>query len=261
MKYVYGPIESRRIGLSLGIDPVSCTEGRRICSFYCTYCQLHSRGPVEYRTKRAIYVKTGDVSEELREAIHACSPDRITFSGTSEPTLAANLGEMAIAAKEVGGSIPTAILTNSSLLKYDDVKRDLCLIDEVHAKLDAPNEKVFRKINRPARGINFPEVVQSLKSFSGMYRGILSLDMMFMEANRGYAGEMAEIARIINPDRIIIDTPTRKCPVMPLQEKELDDITEVFTDMGLNAVSFYRLEKPKSEWIDRKATELRRPER
>ncbi len=260
MRFVYGPIESRRLGVSLGIDPVSCTKGQRICSFYCTYCQLYGRGPVEYLTTRKNFVNPEDVSAELEKALSECNPDRITFSGTSEPTLARNLGELAALAKKKGDGIHTAILTNSSLIKYRDVMEDLFLIDEVHAKLDAPNEKIFRKINRPARGTSFSDVFRYLQEFSRVYKGTLSLDMMFMESNQDYATEMAEMAARINPYRVIVDTPTRKCPVSPLSKEKLDEITEVFTGIGLNAVSFYRLKKPESPWIDEKNTMLRRPE-
>ena len=258
MKTVYGPVPSRRLGVSLGIDPVCFSKGNRICSFDCIYCQLHSLGPVRYVLKRKVFVRTEDVETDLREALERTDPEIITLSGTSEPTLALNLREIIETAKNMRG-LPTAILTNSSLLPDPDVRKDLMGIDHVVAKLDAPDYESFRKINRPAEGMRLGEIINSLRLFRSEYGGKLSLQMMFIKENQGLSEDLAQISVSIKPDEVQIDTPLRPGRSKPLSRSELGKIKDAFITHGLNAVSIYDLEKPLTKPIDFKETKMRRP--
>jgi len=258
MKTVYGPVPSRRLGISLGIDPICSTKGKRICSFDCIYCQLHSLGPVRYTMKRKVFVRTEYVERDLKEALERTDPEIITLSGTSEPTLALNLREIVEIAKNMSG-LPTAILTNSSLLPDPDVRKDLMDINHVVAKLDAPDYETFKKINRPAEGVRLGEIINSLRLFRMEYKGKLSLQMMFIKENQGLSDDMAEIAASIKPEEVQIDTPLRPGMSKPLSRSEISRIKDKFTEHGLNAVSIYDLEKPAAKPIDVKETKLRRP--
>jgi wyosine [tRNA(Phe)-imidazoG37] synthetase (radical SAM superfamily) len=258
MKTVYGPVPSRRLGISLGIDPVSFLPGGRICSFDCIYCQLQSLGPLTYKTEREVFVQREDVERDLEEALGRSDPQIITFSGNSEPTLALNIGELAEAAKKMSG-LPTAILTNSSLMPRPDVRKDLLGIGHVVAKLDAPDFETFRKVNRPAEGMRLGEIINSLRLFRSEYGGKLSLQMMFIKENHSLSHELAELAASIKPDEVQIDTPLRPSLSKPLSSTELGEIRDVFTGRGLNAVSIYELEKPTAKPIDMRETRMRRP--
>ncbi len=259
MKTVYGPVPSRRLGVSLGIDPVCSTTGNRVCTFDCVYCQLYILGPTNYTVSRKVFVPTRDVEKDLEEALESASPDIITLSGTGEPTLARNLGEIIKVARDVS-TVPIAILTNSSLMPDDSVRRDLCLLDNVVAKLDAPDFETFKKINRPADGIRLGEIINSLRRFRQEYSGKLSMQMMFINENKNCARALAELAVTIRPDEVQIDTPLRPCRLKPLPRHELEEIKQVFLDLGLNAVSIYDLEKPGANPLNMGDTLLRRPE-
>ncbi len=257
MAAVYGPVPSRRLGVSLGIDPICSTKGDKKCSFDCVYCQLfYGLGPTQYRTDRKVFVDTENIRRELKIKIERTNPDIITISGTGEPTLAENLGEIAYTAKELS-SLPLAVLTNASLLSDEKVRKDLDYTDTVIATLDAPNQQVLEAVNRPAEGIRYESLVEGLKRFKQEYKGEFCLQMMFIDLNKSYAAEMAEIARSINPDKVYINTPRRKSPVRPLAKDELDSIKQHFTD--LDAVSIYELEEPDVEPLNRKETLKRRP--
>ncbi|MBN1896209.1 MAG: radical SAM protein [Candidatus Aenigmarchaeota archaeon] len=259
MKTVYGPVPSRRLGISLGIDPVCATKGNRICSFDCTYCQLHTMGPVSHTTIRKVFVKTEDVENDLKEALKHTSPDIITISGSSEPTLALNLGEI-IKSVKIITELPVAILTNSSLLSKENVRKDLYKLDHVIAKLDASEFDIFKKINRPADGIRLGEIINSLRLFRSEYQGKMSLQMMFIEDNISQAKSLADLAVSIKPDEVQIDTPLRYSPVAPLPKDTLDEIRQIFTKSGLNAISIYDMKKPDTKPVNMKETLLRRPE-
>jgi wyosine [tRNA(Phe)-imidazoG37] synthetase (radical SAM superfamily) len=258
MKTVYGPVPSRRLGISLGIDPVCFPPGGRICSFDCIYCQLQSLGPLTYTTERKVFVQTEDVVRDLEGALGRSDPQIITFSGNSEPTLAANLGELAEIVAKMSG-LPTAILTNSSLMPRPDVRKDLKRIGHVVAKLDAPDYETFVKVNQPAEGIRLGEIINSLRLFRSEHEGKLSLQMMFIKENQGLSHDMADIAASIKPEEVQIDTPLRPSMSKPLSRSELGRIKDVFAEKGLNAVSVYELEKPRARPIDAGETRLRRP--
>ncbi|MBN2330497.1 MAG: radical SAM protein [Candidatus Aenigmarchaeota archaeon] len=256
MNTVYGPVPSRRLGVSLGIDPVCSTESNKICSFDCVYCQLYGLGPTAYTTERRVYVGTGRIRRDLQSALSKASPDIITISGTGEPTLAKNLREI-VGMVHGLSDLPVAILTNSSLIPDRSVREDLYDIGHVVAKLDACSQESFSQINRPHPDIRFEDVVKGLTSFRKGYGGKLSLQMMFIDANRGHADEMAEIARQIGPDEVHINTPLRPCKVKPLAPKEIEAIKMHFED--LNTVTIYELGKPDVTPIDMNEALRRRP--
>ena len=140
---VYGPVPSWRLGRSLGIDIIATASKQ--CSFDCTYCQLgETHNPV---VRRREFVSLARLAEDLARAA-GVPADYATFSGMGEPTLGSNLGE-AIRLVRSTLRVPVAVLTNSSLMSREDVRQDLAEADVVVAKLDAPDEALFRQVNRP----------------------------------------------------------------------------------------------------------------
>ena len=250
-RIVYGPVSSWRLGRSLGIDMVSRAE--KTCSFDCAYCQL---GPTRHHcAARREFVALDCLLQEL-EQLPRVELDYITFSGTAEPTLAANLGA-AIEAVKQRLDVPVAVLTNSSLMDGPRVRRDLSQADQVVAKLDAPTEELLRRINRPVPGITLDAVLAGLHSFRSEYRGRFALQIMFYEANRDQAAALADLTREIDPDEVQVNTPLRPCAVRPLPPEELGAIVEAFA--GLPVLSVYDAARPDVRPLDVEATRLRRP--
>lgn len=251
MKAIYGPVPSWRFGRSLGVDPICSRE--KICSFDCAYCQLGMTKNLT--TQRKEYVSLGKVSSGLMEADKGTT-DVITFSGTGEPTLNSRLGEMVSFAKGFG--FPVVVLTNSSLLHLKEVRNALLNADIVSAKLDAPSEPLFGKVNRPSPGITFDSVLGGLRDFKKEFGGKLALQMMFMDINKDAAAEMARLAWELEPDEVQLDTPLRPSPVPPLSPKEMERIEGEFS--GLPFISVYRRKKPQVAPLDIHETGMRRPE-
>lgn len=252
-KYVYGPVFSWRLGSSLGIDPISGKN--KICTFNCAYCQLEETDV--FNSERKIFVPTVAVIEEIK-SLPDLKIDYITFSGRGEPTLAKNLGEMIREIKNIRKE-KIAIITNSSLIDKEDVRKDLLLADLVMAKLDACSEELFKKISKPMPGITFDKVLGSIKRFRSEYKGRLALQIMFIEENKDCAEDMARIAREIKVDEVQINTPLRPCATKPLQKQELDKIKRCFEDMNISYV--YNAEKKKVDSISKEDTLLRRGKR
>ena len=249
-KYIYGPVPSWRLGSSLGIDPISQTG--KVCTFDCVYCQL---GKTEHFTnERKTFIPVTKIIEEL-DLLPPVQIDYITFSGRGEPTLAGNLGRMIKAIKKIRKE-KIAILTNSSLLNRKDVQEDLLPADFVVAKLDADSQKVFDIVNKPIDAIKFDSIVEGIKDFRGIYKGKMALQIMFIDENKKYARNIAQLAKDINPDEVQINTPLRPCSVKPLSKTELMEIENYFD--GLKVVSVYNAEKKKVKPISNEDTLKRR---
>lgn len=219
---VYGPHVSWRIGRSLGVDLLGSKE--KYCSFDCIYCELGS-GRLHVVRRREFVTLT-----ELMEALAAVRGrdfDYVTFSGSGEPTLASNLGEAISIAKEIL-SKPVAVLTNASLMPRDDVHRDLAQADLIIAKIDTPDDTLYREINRPWLRTPLCDIIEAVKVFREEYGGKLALQMMFITANMNRAEEMARIARDVAADEVQLCTPIRGCPVSPLSPREMNEVKKAF---------------------------------
>jgi wyosine [tRNA(Phe)-imidazoG37] synthetase (radical SAM superfamily) len=252
MSIIYGPVPSWRLGRSLGIDMVSTPE--KTCSFDCVYCQLGRT--VHLVSERKEYVSIPNLASEI-ERLGEVSADYATFSGVAEPTIAANLGR-AIKIVKSTLKLPVAVLTNSSLMPRGDVREDLSQADVVVVKIDAPNQQIFRKTNRPVSGFYLNNILQGIARFRSEFSGKLAIQMMFIEANKGCAVEMARIAERISPDEIQINTPLRPCAVKPLFPEEIDVIKQAF-DRIRNVVTVYEAPKPEVAPLNREETRRRRP--
>ncbi len=239
MEIVYGPVSSWRLGRSLGVDLI-CQEEGKVCSFDCVYCSLGKT--TELTTKRRVFVPTELVAQELKKVMGKVEPDIVTFSGTGEPTLAQNLGEAIKVAREILG-IPTAVLTNSSLITREDVRRDLAQADVIIGELDAPNEEIFKRINRPREGILLSDLIKGTKKFREEFKGKFSLEVMFVPENKLFSKEIAAIARAISPDEVQINTPLRPSHARPLNQEELKEVQRNFE--GMNFASVYEAKKPE----------------
>ncbi len=222
-RYIFGPVYSWRLGMSLGVDPISQKE--KICNFNCIYCQLGETNVLQ--TLREVFVPTRKIVEEVR-SLSPGGIDYITFSGRGEPTLAKNLGEMIQEVRKIRPE-KIAVITNSTLIARADVQKDLMLADFVLAKLDAHNAKDFAAVNRGIADVVFADVVQGLCAFRKKFKGKLGLQIMFVKHNMVHAKDIAEIARKIHPDEVQLNTPLRPCATKPLTKKEMNDIKRYYS--------------------------------
>ncbi len=199
MNAVFGPIHSWQLGRTLGVDVVA--SEREYCSFDCVYCPggRHAHGVSRRRWFVGMSALQALLESEAGEA------DYVAFTGRGEPTLAANLGEAIDLVKSLLG-LPVAVLTNSSLMPRDDVRRDLLKADIVVAKLDASEEGLFRAINRPFVEYSLAEIVGGLGEFRREFQGKFVLQTTVVEANRGSIRGVAAIAHDLSPDELQLNS-------------------------------------------------------
>jgi wyosine [tRNA(Phe)-imidazoG37] synthetase (radical SAM superfamily) len=204
---VYGPVSSWRYGRSLGIDPIGCVS---TCSFNCVYCQL---GEIEHKTStRAIYVPTEQILEELR-SFAPWDVDAITLSGSGEPTLALNLGEILQGIRELTGQL-TLVLTNGTLLSDPEVRAALTLADKVSVKLDTISLDALRRINRPVPDLNLSDIWAGIQQFRAEFSGEMSIQtMLLFPWDTQSKAEYIRLMQLFAPDEIQLNTPTRPKPL------------------------------------------------
>ena len=203
---IYGPVRSWRLGRSLGVD-VLCVDS--ICSFECVYCQLGKINRVTM--ERGIFVSTERILRDLANSAWE-KADVITFSGSGEPTLAANLGEAIDAVREFTGK-PIVVLTNATLLNDVSVRSEIGRADRIFCKLDAWSEEVLRRIDRPHPGISVASIVAGIRRLRSEFKGFLAIQTMILRRPQPEElNKLAEILISIRPDEVQINLPTRPVP-------------------------------------------------
>jgi wyosine [tRNA(Phe)-imidazoG37] synthetase (radical SAM superfamily) len=217
-KHVFGPVPSRRLGFSLGVDPIP----RKYCNFDCIYCQL---GKTEERaSERKSFFDPEEIVADVLQALAGPKPvDVITFSGSGEPTLSRDLGRMIRQVKRAS-HVPIAVITNSSLLWRDDVREEIMPADLVLPSLDAVSEEVFRLLNRPHPSISVHDVIRGLRSFGKTYAGKIWLEIMFVKGLNDTDQELERLRETlgeISPDKIQLNTVTR-----PAHDRSAEPLTE-----------------------------------
>ena len=204
---VYGPVSSWRYGRSLGIDPIGAVS---TCSFNCVYCQL---GEIEQKTcDRAIYVPTAKILDDLQH-FALWDADILTLSGSGEPTLALNLGEILTSIQQVT-RLPTLVLTNGTLLGNPEVCQALAKANNVSIKLDALSPDQLRRINRPVEGIDLGQICQEIKTFRAEFSGEVAIQTMVLaEWDAGVRANYMRWMQDLAPDEIQLNTPKRPKPL------------------------------------------------
>ena len=196
---IYGPVLSRRFGYSLGIDIIPY----KICTYDCIYCQLGKTTNKTVERKRYIKVNIKNFLENLKDVVGSNKKiNYITFSGLGEPTLNSDIGVLIGRVKEIT-NIPVAVLTGGGLLYKEDVVNDIKNADLVKVSLDAPNDKILKKINRPHHNINFQNNLDGLKQLLGSFNGKVWLEIMLVKGLNDGIDEANEFKNIINDINII----------------------------------------------------------
>jgi len=236
-RYLYGPVPSRRLGRSLGVDLVP----PKICTYDCVYCQV---GKTTERTlQRKEYIPTEEVLDEVKDFLSKGegSIDHFSLSGSGEPTLHSQIGLVIKGIKGMS-SIPVAVLTNGSLLYLDEVRNDLLQADIILPSLDAVSKEVFTRINRPQEGISVEMVVEGLVKFRKFYQGRIWLEILFCKGINDGRNELRQMKKAIDriqPDCIHINTvvrPPTEQWAAPLNLEEMEKIQAFFGD-GASIIS------------------------
>jgi wyosine [tRNA(Phe)-imidazoG37] synthetase (radical SAM superfamily) len=204
--YTFGPVPSRRLGRSLGIDLVPF----KTCTYDCVYCQLGRTTEKTISIKE--YVPVKDVIQEVREKVREIPrPDYITLSGSGEPTLHGGIRDIIQQIKDVT-DIPVAVLTNGSLFFMDMVRESVGYADLILPSLDAGSEDTFFRVNRPHSKISFEEMIEGLCSLRESFEGPLWLEILFVGGITDNVNEIEKIKELtdrILPERIQLNTAVR----------------------------------------------------
>ncbi len=229
-QYLFGPVPSRRLGMSLGVDVVP----KKICSLDCVYCEV---GKTTHLTvKRKDYQPFARIIDELKHyfASGNADPDFITFSGSGEPTLNLHIGEIIRFIKTIKPQLPVAVLTNGTLLHDREVRRSLLAADLVLPSLDAATEDVFRAINRPEPSLTAQRCIDGLIAFRQEFTGKLWLEVFILPGYNDHPAELAALKKAIiaiNPDSVqlnTLDRPGTEPGLRPLSADEMARIVEFF---------------------------------
>ncbi len=227
-KFVFGPVPSRRLGFSLGVDVIPS----KYCSFDCIYCQIGKTTNKEI-IRRSFFDPQEVVKEVIEEVSISKHVDYITFSGSGEPTLNSDIGLMIRELKRKV-DIPISVITNGSLLFMKDVRNDLIMADVVLPSLDAVSDDIFRYINRPHSLIDIDAIINGLKDFRKAYQGNVWLEIMLVKDVNDDVEELKKFKNIIdylNVDKVQLNTvirPPGEEITGRLGKTELEKICEFF---------------------------------
>lgn len=208
MQYVYGPIPSRRLGQSLGVDPIPL----KTCNWNCVYCQLGRTSPLV--NERREWAPRVDIVNEVATALAAYAPgaiDYVSFVGSGEPTLHSGLGWMIRRVQQFSPA-PVAVITNGALLSDAAVRAELRAADVVMPTLSAGSEALYRRIHRPHPDLHLADMVEGLIEFRRVYRGKLWIEVMLLRGVNDDAEALRALTALLKqvaPDQVHLTLPDR----------------------------------------------------
>jgi wyosine [tRNA(Phe)-imidazoG37] synthetase (radical SAM superfamily) len=223
---IYGPVPSRRLGFSLGIDFIPF----KTCSLDCIYCQL---GHTPKKTvARKTYIPASGVLPQIAKKIESGLPiDYITFSGSGEPTLNVDIGKLIQEIKKIT-DIPVAVLTNGTLLQHEEVRKALMSADLVIPSLDAVTPDVFEKTNRPHPSLRVSDIITGLEKFRREFKGKIWIEVLLVKGindSPEHLKKLKEVISRIGPDRVQLNTvvrPPAEDYALALSPDELEKIKD-----------------------------------
>lgn len=250
-KHVFGPVPSRRLGFSLGVDPIP----RKYCNYDCVYCQIGRTA--EREVERKSFFDPDEIVGEVLKAVRGSSRiDVITFSGSGEPTLNKDLGLMIRRVKKRTDKT-VAVITNGSLLSRPDVREDISSADILLPSLDAVSEHAFELVNRPHPSITVQDVIAGMKSVAQDFKGKIWLEIMFVKGVNDSPEEQALLRAVlgqVSVDRIQLNTVTRPPgeTVEALGASELAQIGASFGDRCEVICGFDKRAEAigRDEWVE-----------
>ena len=245
VSHVFGPVPSRRLGKSLGVDPIPF----KTCNWNCVYCQLGRTTPLT--NERRDYFPPEQIVAEVREALESKRPgdiDWVTFVGSGEPTLHASLGWMIRQVKAMT-DIPVAVTTNCALIYQPEVREELSAADAVLPSLDAGTNRLYRAINRPHPSCTFERLIGGLEAFRRTYLGKVWIEVMLVRGMNDSDAALEQIAALLTriaPDGVHVSLPFRPPAepwVEPPETEALSRATAILDDRA-------RVVGPISETFD-----------
>jgi wyosine [tRNA(Phe)-imidazoG37] synthetase (radical SAM superfamily) len=227
MTHVFGPVPSRRLGLSLGVDLVP----PKTCSYDCLYCQVGKTTCLSAEPQA--WVPLEAVRRELKQSLERITPDVVTFSGSGEPTLHSGIGEV-IALVKAWSDLRVAVLTNGSLLWREEVRERLLAADVIMPTLNTVHEDTYRKIHQPHPELHLPRVIQGLESLRKVYKGELAVEVVLLAGLNDSPEELAGLKKVltaIDPDRIQLNTvvrPPADARALSLDREKMEEVKAFF---------------------------------
>ncbi|GAG86110.1 unnamed protein product, partial [marine sediment metagenome] len=230
-KYLFGPVPSRRLGMSLGIDLVP----HKVCSLNCIYCECGSTTNLTIERKE--YVPYNEVIQELKRFL-SDNPalDYITFSGSGEPTLNSCIGDILKYIKQNYPDIPVAVLTNGTLLNDKQVRWEILDADLVLPSLDVASDLSFRKINRPFNSLNIEDYINGLCEFRKEYQGKIWLEVLIIPGYNNSKEDLKLLKEVFNkikPDSIQLNTLDRPGVIPGLKAAGKEELEQIADFWGL----------------------------
>lgn len=242
MKTVFGPVPSRRLGRSLGIDVIP----PKTCSYDCVYCE--SGRTTHLSVKRETFVSPDQVLNDLEVYFkaHPRGADVLTFSSAGEPTLYEPLGELIRSVKKRFNSFPVIVLTNGSLLWDAEVRRALAAADRVVPSLDAVTQSVFEKLNRPHPRLDLSAVLEGFEAFRREYRGQLHIEIMLAAGYNDDPQQWKAMRKVIDrldPDCVELNTvvrPPAESGVCGLSVSRMEEAAKYFPREKTSIIGHFR---------------------
>lgn len=233
----FGPVTSRRLGKSLGINNIISPKA---CPYDCVYCQVGKT--IRKSCKRELIYEPEVICQNVGRHLKKINPDNypdyLTFVSNGEPTLDINLGRSLTLLKKFG--IPLAVITNASLLSDKSLREDLYQADWISVKMDAGDNETWKRVNRPAVSLNFAGLIENIILFAGEYKGKLCTETMLVDGLNDVPENFTKLAEFISeikPYKAYLAIPTRPpsmTSIKPPDPEKLDQAWQVFHDMHIN---------------------------
>ena len=233
-KYLFGPVPSRRLGISLGVDLVP----KKVCSLNCVYCEVGKTTNLTIERKE--YIPYDEVVSELTHYFkNNPNPDFITFSGSGEPTLNSRLGDVLKFIKNTKPDIPVAVLTNGTLMYDKKVREELMDSDVVLPSLDSALDLSFKIINRPSKHLDLDKIIQGLIDFRKEYKGKIWLEVFILPNYNNSKEDYLALKNVIDkikPDSVQLNTLDRPGVIANLHPSTKEELQEIVNLWGMDNV-------------------------
>jgi len=232
MKYIFGPVASRRFGMSLGVD---LSPDKKRCNFDCIYCELEPQKPIN------LYDNPPEVKEiidEIKNALNLYDFEYLTITSNGEPTLYPYLNDLIDEIQKIKKNFKTLILSNSSTIYKPEIQNALKKLDVVKLSLDSADKKTFKKIDRPHKEINLDDIINGMIEFRKVYKGELIVEIMVVKGINDKEEEfkkLNEVLKKINPNRVDISTIDRPPAynVKPVEIKRLFELSKLIEGQNI----------------------------
>lgn len=249
-KHIFGPVPSRRLGVSLGVDLVK----PKSCNMNCVFCECGATPKLS--TKRESFKDIKEIEKELESILKDVTPDYITFSGSGEPTLSKDLGKIVSWIKS-NTDVKVCLITNGLLLKEDEVIDDILNVDLIIPTLNSVNNEVFHKINRPAENVDVSMIMEGLKKLSASnYKGKIYLETFIIEGLTDKKEDIEKMVRFLQGirfDKLQLNSLARRGAeswVKPASIECLKNVEKIFHENGIKNVEIVKEMKEIEKKLD-----------